>query len=179
MTKKFNTTLTMRNLLKLFAVILLIGTTASINAQTLKFGHIDLQALVQVMPERATAETEGNKFQSEIEDVFNGMQKELQQKYAEFEQLGTEASEVKRNAKVTEIQDLQQRIDNYRNNAQQQIQQKNAELFQPIIEKAQKAVEEVAKEQGLIYVFDVNAMIYKSNQSIDVLPLVKKKLGIE
>ncbi len=179
MTKKFNTTLTMRNLLKLFAVILLIGTTASINAQTLKFGHIDLQALVQVMPERATAETEGNKFQSEIEDVFNGMQKELQQKYAEFEQLGAEASEVKRNAKVTEIQDLRQRIDNYSNNAQQQIQQKNAELFQPIIEKAQKAVEEVAKEQGLIYVFDVNAMIYKSNQSIDVLPLVKKKLGIE
>ncbi|QGY45497.1 OmpH family outer membrane protein [Maribellus comscasis] len=169
----------MRNLLKLFAVILLMGTTASINAQTLKFGHIDLQALVQVMPERTTAQTEMNDFQADIEEIFGGMQTELQQKYTEFEQLGEEASEVKRNAKITEIQDLQQRIENYRATAQQQIQQKNAEVFQPIVEKAQKAVEEVAKEQGLIYVFDINAVIYKSNQSIDVLPLVKKKLGIE
>jgi outer membrane protein len=157
----------------------LIGTTATVNAQTLKFGHIDLQALVQVMPEATTAQTELNNFQKDIEDVFGGMQTELQQKYAEFEQLGEEISEVKRNAKITEIQDAQQRIENYRSTAQQQIQQKNAEVFQPIIQKAQKAVEDVAKEQGLIYVFDVNALHYMSNQSVDILPLVKKKLGIE
>ncbi|MCG6186703.1 OmpH family outer membrane protein [Maribellus maritimus] len=169
----------MRNLLKLFAVILLMGTTASINAQTLKFGHIDLQALVQVMPESKTAQTEMTGFQADIEEIFGGMQTELQQKYTEFEQLGEEASEVKRNAKITEIQDLQQRIENYRATAQQQIQQKQAEVLQPIYKKAQTAVEEVAKEQGMIYVFDINAVIYKSNQSIDVLPLVKKKLGIE
>ncbi|MBN1986187.1 MAG: OmpH family outer membrane protein [Prolixibacteraceae bacterium] len=169
----------MRNLLKLFAVILLMGTTASIQAQTLKFGHIDLQALVQVMPESKTAQTEMTNFQGDIEEIFGGMQTELQQKYTEFEQLGEEASEVKRNAKITEIQDLQQRIENYRNTAQQQIQQKQAEVLQPIYEKAQNAVEEVAKEQGLIYVFDVNAVLYRSNQSVDLLPLVKTKLGIE
>jgi outer membrane protein len=169
----------MRNLLKLFAVILLMGTTASIQAQTLKFGHIDLQALVQVMPESKTAQTEMTNFQGDIEEIFGGMQTELQQKYTEFEQLGEAASEVKRNAKITEIQDLQQRIENYRNTAQQQIQQKQAEVLQPIYEKAQNAVEEVAKEQGLIYVFDVNAVLYRSNQSVDLLPLVKKKLGIE
>lgn len=169
----------MRNLMKLFAVILLMGTTASINAQTLKFGHIDLQALVQVMPESTTAQTEMNGFQADIEEIFSGMQTELQQKYTEFEQLGEDASEVKRNAKITEIQDLQQRIENYRATAQQQIQQKQAEVLQPIYEKAQSAVEEVAKEQGMIYVFDVNAVIFKSNQSVDVLPLVKQKLGIE
>ena len=169
----------MRNLLKLFAVILLIGTTATVNAQTLKFGHIDLQALVQIMPEATTAQTELNNFQNDIEDVFGGMQTELQQKYAEFEQLAEDASQVKRDAKVTEIQDLNQRIENYRNTVQQQLQQKQAEVLQPIYEKAQKAVEEVAKEQGLIYVFDVNALHYMSNQSVDILPLVKKKLGIE
>jgi len=169
----------MRNLLKLFAVILLMGTTASIQAQTLKFGHIDLQALIQVMPESKTAQTEMTNFQGDIEEIFGGMQTELQQKYTEFEQLGEAASEVKRNAKITEIQDLQQRIENYRNTAQQQIQQKQAEVLQPIYEKAQNAVEEVAKEQGLIYVFDVNAVLYKSNQSVDLLPLVKTKLGIE
>jgi len=39
----------------------------------------------------------------------------------------------------------------------------------------------VAKEQGLIYVFDTGSkvVLYKSNQSIDILPLVKKQLGLE
>ena len=171
----------MRNLMKMTAVLFFIIATASVNAQTLKFGHIDLQALIQVMPERATAETEFNNFQTEIEDVFGGMQKELQQKYGELEQLGETASEIKRNAKVTEIQDLQQRIQNYQTSARQQLDQKQQEVLQPVFDKAEKAIEEVAKEKGLIYVFDVGpkVILYQSNQSLDLLPLVKTKLGIQ
>lgn len=169
----------MRNLLKLFVVILLVGTTASINAQTLKFGHIDMQGLIQVMPESMTAQTELDNFQKDIEEIFNGMQVEQQEKYSELEQLGEDGSEVIRNAKITELQDLMQRIEDYRTSATQQIQQKQNEVFQPVVEKAQIAVDEVAKENGLIYVFEVNALLYKSNQSIDLLPLVKEKLGIQ
>ncbi len=169
----------MRNLLKLVAVALIVVASATANAQTLKFGHIDLQALIQVMPERAKAVTDLEAFQKDIEDIFGEMQNELQQKYAEFEKLGEETSEVKRNAKITEIQEIQQKIENYRNTASQQIQQKQNELLQPIYEKAQATIEEVAKTQGLIYVFDSQALLYKSNQSIDILPLVKTKLGIQ
>ena len=176
MTKKINITLIMRNLMKLSAVLLL---TASVNAQTLKFGHIDMNALIQVMPERAKAETDFNKFQSDLEDVYGDLQKDLQTKMQEFDSLDANVSEVKRNAKVSEITDLQQRIQNYQQSAQQQLQQKNTELMKPIYDKAQKAIEEVAKEQGLIYVFDANSLLYKSNQSVDILPMVKQKLGIQ
>ena len=62
------------------------------------------------------------------------------------------------------------------------MQQKQGELLKPVFEKAEKAIEEVAKEKGLIYVFDSGVgnrtILYKSNQSIDLLPLVKAKLGI-
>ncbi|HKI89130.1 MAG TPA: OmpH family outer membrane protein [Draconibacterium sp.] len=171
----------MRNLMKLTAVLFFIIATASVNAQTLKFGHIDLQGLIQVMPERATAETEFNKFQTDIEDVFGQMQKEYQQKLAELQQLGDAASEVKRNAKVTEIQDLQQRMQNYQSTAQQQLQQKQTDLLKPVFDKADSVIAVVAKEKGLIYVFDssTNVVLYKSNQSVDLLPLVKEKLGIK
>ena len=172
----------MRNLMKLTAVLFFVIATASVNAQTLKFGHIDMQALIQVMPERATAETEFNNFQSDIEDVFGQMQKEYQQKLAELQQLGDAASEVKRNAKVTEIQDLQQRMQNYQQSAQQQLQQKQAELLKPVFDKADSIIAVVAKEKGLIYVFDAGAnsvVLYKSNQSVDLLPLVKAKMGIQ
>jgi outer membrane protein len=171
----------MRNLTKIVAVLLFVFVAATAHAQTLKFGHIDLQALIQVMPERATAETQFNDFQGELEEVLGEMQQNYQTKLQELEQLGEAASEIKRNAKITELQDMQQRIQNYQVTAQQQIQQKQAELLQPVFNKAEEAIGEVAKEQGLLYVFDTgsNVVLYKSNQSMDVLPLVKQKLGID
>ena len=171
----------MRNLMKLFTLLVFIGATASAGAQNLKFGHIDLQALVQVMPERTEAETQFNNFQTEREEDSGKMQQSYQQKKQELEQAGKEASEVKRNAKITELQDIQQRMQNYQSTAQQQLQQKQAELLQPVFEKAENAIEEVAKEQGLLYVFDTGSrvVLYKSNQSQDLLPLVKQKLGLE
>jgi outer membrane protein len=44
-----------------------------------------------------------------------------------------------------------------------------------------EAIDEVAKEQELMYVFETgsNVVLYKSNQSLDLFPLVKQKLNIE
>ncbi len=181
--KKFKTTEIMKNLMKLVVVVFMLMTTvATSNAQTLKFGHIDLQSLIQVMPERATAEEQFNKFQKELEDVYADIQKEYKTKLTEFEALGEDASQVKKDAKVAELQDIQQRMQNYQVTAQQQVQKKYSELLQPVFEKAENAIAEVAKEKGLIYVFDAGTsnktLLYKSNQSVDVLPLVKAKLGI-
>jgi len=160
----------------LFAIISTVG-----NAQTLKFGHIDLQALLQVMPERETTENEFTKFQTELEDILGEMQTDYQTKLRELEQLGEEVSELKRNAKISELQNLNERIQGFQQNAQQQIQQKYQELLNPLYEKAQEAINEVAREQELMYVFETgaNVVLYKSNQSLDLLPLVKQKLGIE
>lgn len=171
----------MRNWMKLTAVLLLVVATVTVKAQTLKFGHIDMQALIQVMPERASAETEFNKFQDELEEILGDMQKELQTKMSEFEKMDASVSEIKRNAKVTEIQDLQQRIQNYQVTAQQQLQQKQSELLAPVFDKAEKAIADVAKENGLIYVFDIGSkvVLYQSSQSVDILPMVKAKLGIQ
>jgi outer membrane protein len=171
----------MRNLIKLFALLFFAGIISSAGAQNLKFGHIDLQALVQLMPERASAETEFNSFQTELEEVLGEMQQNYQQKLKELEGLGEDASEVKRNAKITELQDIQQRIQNYQMTANQQLQQKQAELLQPVFDKAENAIQDVAKEQGLLYVFDTGTkvVLYKSNQSLDMLPLVKQKLGLQ
>ncbi|NOR75871.1 MAG: OmpH family outer membrane protein [Draconibacterium sp.] len=170
----------MRNLMKLAIVLLFAIATTAVSAQTPKFGHIDIQAIVQIMPERAAAEAEFNKFQSDVEDIFGEMQTDYQTKLASFEQLGEDASEIKKTAKITEIQDIQQRIQNYQQTAQQQLQQKQGELLQPVFVMAEEAIAVVAKEKGLIYVFDIGqkVVLYKSNESLDLFPLVKTKLGI-
>jgi outer membrane protein len=75
---------------------------------------------------------------------------------------------------------MQQRIANFEQMAQQDLQNQQSELMRPILEKANKAVREVAEENGFIYIFDVGSgnPVYWSEQSIDVMPLVKTKLGI-
>ncbi len=170
----------MRSPLKLSAPLFFVILFFSTGAQTLKFGHIDLQALIQTLPDLKDTETEFDKFQKELNDVMTEMQQNYQTNLKELEQLGEDASDIKRNAKISELQNLQQRIQSFQQNAQQQIQQKYQKLLSPLYEKATGAVEEVSRELGLIYVFDTgtNVILYKSTQSIDLLPMVKEKLGI-
>lgn len=173
----------MRNLSKFFAVVSFVLIAGVAMGQEAKFGHIDLQALIQVMPERAKAETDYSKQIEDLEAQLGTMQKELETKWNDYMQKRDSLTDIVKTARESEIQDLQQRIQNFQSIAQQQLQQKQNEMLRPIFEKAQKAVAEVGKEKGLIYVFDVSGelgtVLYRSNESLDLMPLVKQKLGIQ
>ncbi len=173
----------MRNSLKILAVASFLMITGIAKGQEAKFGHIDLQALIQLMPEKTTAEATYNKQVKEMEDQFATMQKELEDKYKEYISKRDSLSEIVKSAKEADINDLQQRIQNFQQVAQQQLGAKQNEMLKPIFEKAKKAVSDVAKEKGLIYVFDVSGelgtVLYHSNESLDLLPLAKTKLGIK
>lgn len=168
---------------KVFVLIMILvaGMASMVKAQTPKFGHIDMQQLVTVMPERQAALNALEKESGELEDMLATMQKELQTMYQDYAQKQKTMSELVRQAKEEDMTAKQQRIETFRNQADQQLQQKQQELLQPIFNKADSVITVVAKENGLIYVFDVSTrvVLYKSNQSVDLLPLVKKKLGIE
>ncbi|NQU84870.1 MAG: OmpH family outer membrane protein, partial [Mariniphaga sp.] len=64
--------------MKLTVVAIFVLITGFASAQAPKFGHIDLQALIQVMPERTVAEEQFNTFQAELEDLLGTMQAEYQ-----------------------------------------------------------------------------------------------------
>lgn len=169
----------MRHFLKViaFCTVLFIGSSAS--AQTLKFGHIGFQQLLQAMPEREVAQQAMTKLQTDLENQLGVMQKEYQTKGQEYVAQVKEMTDAVRQTKEDEIQSLQQRIQTFTQQAQENLQKEEAKQFQPIIEKARAAINDVAKEQGLIYVFEVNGVLYyNATQSTDLMPLVKAKLGI-
>ena len=61
-----------------------------------------------------------------------------------------------------------------------QYQQKQAELMNPIMEKAQKAVQDLAKAQGIIAVFDTGSALYFDEAAVvDLTPAARKSLGIK
>ncbi len=172
----------MRHFLGVITLSLLLFVGASGSAQTLKFGHIDFQALIQSMPERDVAQKAMAKMQADLESQLSVMQKEYQTKGQEYVALVKQpnVTDAIRQAKEADIQSLQERITTFQQQAQENLQKEESKQFQPIVEKARKAIGEVAKEQGMIYVFEVNSVLYYNTaQSTDLSPLVKTKLGLK
>lgn len=161
-------------------LLLLVFTTTMMFAQNFKFGHINSGELLTMMPEREQAQKDLQKFATELEEQLGLMNTELETKYADYLKNESTYNTAVKTAKQKELTDLQTRIQEFQSLAQQNYQAKEAELFQPIIDKANKAVQEVGKENGFTYIFDTSTgtVVFFAETSINVLPLVKTKLGI-
>jgi outer membrane protein len=150
-------------------------------AQTGKFGHINSQELLTAMPESDSAQAAMQQLQETYELQFEEMQVEWNNRYEEYLTNRDTYTDLIRQTKEAEITEMQSRIDQFQQMASQDLQNKQNELLSPIIEKANNAIREVAEENGFVYVFDVaqGNPVYFSEESIDILPLVKEKLGIQ
>jgi len=161
-----------------FSLLLLVGASAS--AQTLKFGHIDFQQLVQGMNEFEVAQKAMAKLTTDLESQLGVMQKEYQTKSQEYVALIKQpnVTDAIRQAKEADITSLQERIQTFQQQAQENLQKEQTKQMQPVVEKARKAVADVAKEQGLIYVFDAPSILYfDASLSVDILAAAKSKVG--
>ncbi len=121
--------------------------------------------------------------QTDLEAQLGVMQKEYQTKSQEYVALLKQPNltDAIRQAKEADIQSLQERITTFQQQAQENLSKEESKQFQPIIEKARKAVSDVAKEQGMVYVFESNnnVLYYNPAISVDMMPLVKAKLGLK
>jgi len=150
-----------------------------VNAQ--KFGHITSEQLLQAMPEYDTAQAQVQELRQQYDLEIERIQVEINKKIEEFNQNEATMSNLIKEAKASEIQEMQVRLQNFAQTAQQDLQQQSMVMIQPVMDKARGAIEEIAKEKGLVYVFDLSQgnPIYTSEESLDMLPLVKAKLGLQ
>ena len=144
-----------------------------------KFGYIDSQELLILMPERKAAEKEVQTFAKSLETQLSAMTAEYQESVQEYQAKESSYTDLIKQDKIAEITALEERIQAFQQNAQQSLQSKEQELLEPILNKARKAIEDVAEEGNFTYIFDKSAgsILYAKN-SENVLSLVKKKLGL-
>lgn len=169
----------MKKTLIAIAVCLLAFGGNAMAQKNLKFGHINSNELMQIMPGRDSAQTVLQAEVAEIETTLKSMQGELETRYNDYMQNQQGWTDLIRQTKQREIQDMGSRIQEFQENAQKQLQDREAELLKPIIDRAKKAIEDVAREGGYTYILDsgTGALLY-SQDSEDIMPLVKRKLGI-
>jgi outer membrane protein len=169
----------MKKFVLFFALGLLLGIT-NLKAQTVKLGYVNSQELLQLMPEVSKADTALKVYAKSFQDQLDAMSKEYDKKVKEFQDSEKTMSDAVKEVKYKEIQQLQERMQSTNESAQEKVSTKRQELYKPLLEKADKAIKDVAKEKGYSYVFDASAgTLLFANDSDNILPLVKAKLGIK
>ena len=161
----------------LFVAVALMMAFNTAQAQTV--AHIDSEQLLMAMPETKAMETELKKVQQTYADEYNAQATALQAKLQKYDTEAPTQTDAKNEERRVEVEGLKQKIQKYAQTADQEIQKKRFDLLKPIVEKAQKAVSDVATEKGLKYVLDSSPgkglIVFEGE---DLLPTVKTKLGI-
>lgn len=176
----------MKNLFKGVAVVAVLFLSAGIANGQQKIGHVNSGELIQAMAEFKTAN-------ATLEELAKTKQTELQNMYTEYTSLQTKAQEAYRNRSEAnkdsvdvqlqsmqmELQEIENRINEVQELAQQEIETKREELFAPVFQKANTAIQNVGKEKGYAYVFDISSTNIPYFQGGDDLTAdVKAKLGL-
>ena len=161
-------------------VALLAFGGSAMAQKNIKLGHINSNDLMQIMPGRDTAMA---LLQKEVEDLqaeMEAMKKEYETQVNNYLAKKDQLSELIRKSKESDIQKMGERIETFQANAQKLLEDRQEELLKPIVDRAKAAIEEVGKENGYTYIFDagLGTLLY-SQDSDDIMPLVKKKLGLK
>ena len=169
----------MKKILTIVAVVMgLVLAGNSTKAQAVKIGVISLQELIPAMPEYKKADTALNDYQNALGQNFEDMKREYYEKDSALNTKDTaKLTKAQLEIKRREVSELLVKLQGWQQQAQQMYQQKQQDLIQPIQKKAVEAIQAVAKENGYTYVLTKDALLV-SPPAEDLLPLVKKKLGI-
>ncbi|MFW6267769.1 MAG: OmpH family outer membrane protein [Marinilabiliaceae bacterium] len=167
--------------LTLISVLFFLTSGVNAQDQELKFGHANVQEIMQAMPEFREMQQELEGEQERLENQLSTMQEDYQQMEQDYQESAEGLMPQQRQEKEQELMETSQKIQGFYQSTQQELREKQQELQEPIMEKLMRAVEEVGDEGGFIYVFaaESGATVYQSDQSVDVTSEVKEKLGIQ
>jgi len=117
------------------AIVALLSTTAF----SQKVAHINTNALVELMPEKAEAEMKLKNMAIEFESLLTELLDKYNVMYTDLVQNGDNWSDVIKRIKEDELQRLQETIEKAKQSAQEELTKLEYELVQPILEKAKTA----------------------------------------
>ena len=171
-------------MLKKIALVMLLALPMGVFAQNLKFGHINAQEIITVMPEFTKAQNDIQTLEKQLTAELQRTQEEFNKKYQEFQQAIAKDSLPPNIAerRQKELQDMMQRQEQFQQDAQQQMAKAQNDAMAPIHQKLDNAIKAVGAAEGVIYIFDLartSIPYVNESQSINLTSKVKANLGIK
>ena len=138
--------------------ILLISTVTIFAQNPQKIGYVDSQIILTQLPEAIKAQSDLDALTTVWSNQVDSMKLVLQQQYADVQKQLATMTEDQKQIKQKELIDKEQQIYAYQNQKFGQpngeIYQKQETIFDPVKKKIYAAIEQVAKDEGMHFIFD-------------------------
>jgi outer membrane protein len=167
-------------------ILAFFATAFAVKAQSpVKIGYTNAEYILSNMPEAKQIEADLKVHEQQLSTQLDTKSKEFDSKVQEYQRTAENMIPEVRADKELELRNLQQSIQKFQQEAQNSLQRKQAELLQPVFDKIQKAIDEVAKANGYTHIFNsgqpdvgLNIILYAREED-NISNLVLKQLGIE
>lgn len=163
---------------KKLIILCLLAAPLGVFAQE-KIAYINSQEIFYQMPEISGVETRINAKQEEIKNNLQAMETEFKNLQESFQKDTTALSPSVLESRQTQLDQVEQRYQTYVQNSQRELQELSQKEQAPLIEKLQKAIQDVGQEQGYTYIIERTAAPFVSTGAVDAGKFVKAKLGIK
>ncbi|AXI24558.1 Outer membrane protein (OmpH-like) [Cardinium endosymbiont of Sogatella furcifera] len=149
-------------------------------SSSLKLGYVDMSSILDNL-------TEAQKNECEIKSFQKQLDKQIQEKYAEFqkavatfqEQVNT-LTEAQKKQKYTEVYNLEAAVHELQDQRPAKMAEKCKVVMQPLYDKIQAVIEEIKTEHAYHFVFskhtDAGPVVLAAGKEYNLTPLVLKKL---
>ena len=169
-------------LIRTLLAALAISVSVQVSAQNGRFGYIDFNGTLKLMPDYIEAESVLHKIQNDYREEIERSKREVERQYIGFmlEQEHLSASIIAKRQK--ELQLLMDNNAEFRDKVQEELEAKRRELVNPLKKKLLDAIAEVCAERDLDYVVDTGAGAYlyiNEERGVDISVDVFNRVGIE
>ena len=164
-----------------FAFVVIMSSGNELAAQS-KYGHLNYGNLLDQIPEVKSGDTQLATYRDQLikqgQDRVKKWEADVQA-YQQQAQSGTMTA-LQMKEMEAKLGQEQQAIAAFEQEVIQKVSKKRDEILKPILDKVNNAVQQVGKENDYAMIFDTSMFnfVLSANDSDDVMPLVKAKLGI-
>lgn len=146
-----------------------------------KVAYVNTQGILESLSEVKQANSDIEDLKAMFQKKGQEMLQQLQMKYQELQQqqASGQVAPIEIEKRGALLKEEEAKLKEFEQSSQEKLYSKSEELLGPIQDKVNTAIQDVAKENGYLYIFDASTgSILYADESIDVTAMVKMKLGV-
>jgi outer membrane protein len=148
-------------------------------AQEQKIAHVNLGNLLELLPETAQAERKMEDLRDSLVMSFEDRVAQLEEDFGVFQREVAEGtlSPIDQQKREQKFQQEQEKLRTFEQRMQTRLQQERQDMLNPILQKVETAITELAEENNYTFVFDVSggSMLF-AEESKDITGAVLDRL---
>jgi outer membrane protein len=169
---------------RMFVVFCIVMILQALSFAQLRIGYVDSDTIMDNFPDAQDANQKLDALVREWQDELNKLENNWKTKYDDYEKRKLIMTDQTRSEVETELVKLEQEIADYREKkfgTNGELFQKQDELMHPVQNKVFNAIQEVAEEEDLDFVFDRSGdiMLLYAKEEYDLTTQVLDKLKLE